>query len=40
MNGKQHGEGRYLSAEGQARKGVWKEGKRVKWLDGPEEGND
>ena len=29
-NGKQHGNGTYFNAEGEAREGCWKEGKRVK----------
>lgn len=32
-DGKQHGEGIYTTANGEARKGMWNAGKRIKWLD-------
>ena len=33
-NGKQHGEGEYCPSNGKIwRKGIWENGKRVKWLD-------
>ena len=32
LNGKQHGRGTYYSVRGDKREGVWKEGKREKWL--------
>lgn len=31
-NGKYHGEGEYTSSSGLKRKGIWDEGKRVKWI--------
>jgi hypothetical protein len=31
-NGKQHGKGVYISAEGKTKEGEWKEGKRVRWI--------
>jgi hypothetical protein len=33
QNGKQHGEGTFVSPEGVSRKGEWKNGKRLYWLD-------
>ena len=35
-NGKQHGEGVYITAQGQRKKGEWKEGKRVRWITNDE----
>ena len=32
-NGKQHGEGVFISPEGVSRKGEWKNGKRLFWHD-------
>ena len=32
LNGKQHGKGTYYSVRGEKREGVWKDGKREKWL--------
>jgi hypothetical protein len=32
MNGKQHGKGVYITANGQEKEGEWKEGKRVRWI--------
>lgn len=32
-DGKQHGEGVYKTEKGEARKGMWNAGKRIKWLD-------
>jgi len=33
MNGRQHGKGMYISNAGQYREGIWKNGKRARWLD-------
>ena len=30
--GQQHGEGIYINPKGEAREGVWENGKRVKWI--------
>lgn len=32
LNGKQHGTGLYHTAKGEAKKGEWAEGKRLKWI--------
>ena len=32
--GKQNGEGSYKDKTSTRRKGVWQDGKRIKWLDG------
>jgi hypothetical protein len=32
FNGKQHGEGTYLTSKGETKRGEWKEGKRVRWI--------
>ena len=32
MNGKQHGEGKYVLPNGVVRVGVWEYGKRITWL--------
>ncbi len=37
QNGKQHGEGQYILPDGTTRRGVWKNGKRIQWLDEEEE---
>ena len=34
QNGKQHGEGIYRK-DGRDRRGIWEDGKRIKWLDDP-----
>ena len=36
MNGKQHGVGIYHTTKGDAKKGEWKDGKRVRWVSGNE----
>ena len=36
--GKQHGEAIFTSAAGDSRKGIWEEGKRMKWVDGGSQG--
>jgi hypothetical protein len=33
LNGKQHGEGLFITPAGAQRKGIWHEGKRIKWND-------
>jgi len=38
-NGRQHGEGKYISDD-KVKLGIWKEGKRIKWLNDTEEGDD
>ena len=35
--GRQHGEGIFITPQGDQRKGIWQEGKRIKWLDDGEE---
>ena len=32
FNGKQHGEGIYLTSKGEKKRGEWNEGKRVRWI--------
>ena len=32
-NGKQHGDGTFITPQGAQREGIWEEGKRIKWLD-------
>ena len=32
-NGKQHGEGIFITPHGASRKGIWHEGKRTQWID-------
>jgi hypothetical protein len=32
-NNKQHGEGKYYEPDGVMRRGLWEDGKRVKWVD-------
>jgi hypothetical protein len=32
MNGKQHGEGIYRK-DGRDRRGIWEDGKRIRWID-------
>jgi len=39
-NGRQHGEGVYITQDGISRKGIWKNGKRLQWLDGNEAEGD
>ena len=36
FNGKQHGIGAYTTAKGIKKVAEWAEGKRIKWLDAPE----
>ena len=31
--GKQHGIGTYTTSKGEEKKGEWKDGKRIRWLD-------
>ena len=33
LNGKQHGEGAYYDVNGAAKRGLWDNGKRIKWID-------
>lgn len=33
QNGKQHGEGKYFHVDGTVKCGIWKNGKRIRWLD-------
>ena len=33
MNGRQHGEGKYILPDGSIKKGIWENGKRTKWLE-------
>lgn len=32
--GKQHGEGTFISQDGETKRGEWKDGKRIKWITG------
>jgi len=33
LNGKQHGEGVYINAQGKEKQGEWSDGKRIRWID-------